>query len=232
MPGAPMGAGAGGLHALDPVPALRPGAAALAEPRPLRALQRPRLDAALCAAVPRRRRGGWTRKGEPLGQPAVGLDDIKQLPPAGQRLSGPSRSTAITTGVETTTGPLGQGVGNQRRHGDRRALAGGALQHAEGHALFDYNVYAICSDGDLMEGDRERGGLARRPSASSPTSAGSTTTTTSPSKADTELAFTEDVAKRFDGYGWAYAHGRGRQRLRGVRRARSSSSWPPPSGRR
>ena len=61
-------------------------------------------------------------------------------------------STAGPRGVETTTGPLGQGAGQQRRHGDGRPLAGRALQQARLRRLFDFNVYAICGDGDMMEG--------------------------------------------------------------------------------
>ena len=51
-PGTPMGAGAGRLHAVERAAALRPGRPDLAQPRPLRALGRARLDAALCAAAP------------------------------------------------------------------------------------------------------------------------------------------------------------------------------------
>src|SRR5258706_223036 len=56
-----------------------------------------------------------------------------------------------TVGVETTTGPLGQGVGNSVG----MAMAGlwmAARFNRPGHSLFGHRVYAICSDGDLMEG--------------------------------------------------------------------------------
>ena len=92
------------------IPALRSGRSALAQPRPVRAVGRPRLDAALFAAAPGRRAAG-RQDGKVTGELAVSLDDIKQLPPARQRDPG-HPEYGHTTGVETTTGPLGQGCGN------------------------------------------------------------------------------------------------------------------------
>ncbi len=106
----------------------------LAGPRPLRALGRPRLDAAL-------------REPAPLGlRRSASTRSSTSASSARTRPATPS--TATRPGVETTTGPLGQGFGNARRDGDGRALPARALR-AE---VCDHHIFGICSDGDLMEG--------------------------------------------------------------------------------
>ena len=79
--------------------------------------------------------------------------------------------------METTTGPLGQGVANSVGI----ALAGRwlarALQPAAGYELFDFDVYALAGDGCMMEGVCFGGGVARGSPATLPDSAGSTTPT-------------------------------------------------------
>ena len=80
----------------------------------------------------------------------LGLEDLKQFRQWGSRTPGhPERGH--TPGIEVTTGPLGPGLRQRRRHGDGRALPGRALQ-PPGLGPVDHHVYAICSDGDLMEG--------------------------------------------------------------------------------
>ncbi len=92
---------------------------------------------------------------------AVPLEQIRQFRQFGSRTPGHPESLD-TSGVETTTGPLGQGVGNSVGMAiAQRWLA--AHFNRPGFELFDYNVYALCSDGDLMEGVSQRGGLDRRP---------------------------------------------------------------------
>ena len=154
----------------------------LAQPRPLRALGRPCLDAAVLAAAPDRRQGG--EQGLRDARRAVGAAGRHQDSSASWTASARAiPSTAGPSGVETTTGPLGQGVANSVG----MAIAGrwlAAHYNRPGFEdLFDFNVYAICGDGCMMEGISSRGRLAGRPPASSPTSAGSTTTTTSRSRA-------------------------------------------------
>ena len=124
-----------------------------------------------------------------------------------------------TTGVETTTGPLGQGVGNSVGMAiAERWLA--ARFNRPGHELFDYNVYAICSDGDMMEGvASEAASLAGHLQLSNLCWIYDDNHITI--EGHTELAFTEDVAERFQGYGWATPPRRRRQRLRGRRPRRS-----------
>ena len=68
------------------------------------------------------------------------------------------------SGVETTTGPLGQGIATSVGHGDRRRRWLAARYNQPGFELFDYDIYAVCGDGCLMEGVGVRGGVARRSS--------------------------------------------------------------------
>ena len=87
---------------------------------------------------------------ERLAEPAVTLDDIKRFRQLGGKCPG-HPEYHLTSGVETTTGPLGQDCGNSVG----MALAGRWLaQHFNrpDFALFDYDVYAFCGDGDMMEG--------------------------------------------------------------------------------
>jgi len=85
-----------------------------------------------------------------LDQPAVSLDDIKNFRQLDSKTPG-HPEYRITSGVETTTGPLGQGIGNSVG----MAMAGKWLEaryNRPGFEIFDYNVYAFCGDGDMMEG--------------------------------------------------------------------------------
>src|SRR5204862_100017 len=81
---------------------------------------------------------------------AVSLEDIEQFRRIDSVTPG-HPEYGRTTGVEATTGPLGQGCGNSVG----MAMASrwlGATYNKPGHMLFDYDVYVICSDGDMMEG--------------------------------------------------------------------------------
>ncbi len=152
------------------------------------------------------------QNGKPTGELAVPLEDIKKFRQLHSRTPGHPEHFE-TTGVETTTGPLGQGCGNSVGMAiAQRWLA--AHFNRPGFELFDYNVYVLCSDGDLMEGVVERGRVARRPSEARRTCAGSTTTTTSRSKAHTELAFSEDVGHAVRGPRLERGQGGRRQRPR------------------
>jgi transketolase len=139
-------------------------------------------------------------KAEPLGRPAVGLDDIKRFRQLDSVCPGHPEH-GLTTGVETTTGPLGQGVGTSVGMAvAQRWLA--ARYNREGHKLFDYSVYAICSDGDLMEGiSNEAASLAGHLQLSNLCWIYDDNHVSI--EGSTQLAFTEDVVRRFEGYGWA-----------------------------
>ncbi|WP_146450492.1 transketolase [Bythopirellula polymerisocia] len=105
-----------------------------------------------------------------------------------------------TTGVETTTGPLGQGCGNSVG----MAIAGkwlAARYNRPKFELFDYNVYTQCSDGDLMEGvSCEAASLAGHLKLDNLCWIYDDNSITIEGR--TKLAFSEDVATRFEGLGW------------------------------
>jgi len=142
------------------------------------------------------------RHGSPLNRPAVSLDDIKGFRQLGSVCAG-HPEYGVTTGVETTTGPLGQGVANSVGMAmAERWLA--ARYNRPDAALFDYNVYALCSDGDLMEGvAAEAASMAGHLKLSNLCWIWDDNAITIEGK--TDLAISEDVAARFRGYGWATA---------------------------
>jgi len=129
----------------------------------------------------------------------ITLDDIKHFRQLGSRTPGHPESH-ITTGVETTTGPLGQGVGNSVG----MAIAGkwqAANFNRPNFEIFDFNVYAICSDGDLMEGvGSEAASLAGHLKLSNLCWIYDNNSVTLDGPAS--WSFSEDVATRFIGYGW------------------------------
>ena len=140
------------------------------------------------------------RQGKLLGRPAVSLDDIEHFRQIGSVTPG-HPEYRHTTGVETTTGPLGQGCGNSVG----MAMAERWLEarfNRPGHKLFDYSVYVICSDGDMMEGvASEAASLAGHLKLSNLCWIYDDNTVTI--EGHTDLAFSEDVAARFRAYGWA-----------------------------
>lgn len=91
-----------------------------------------------------------TGKALASGKPAVSLDDIKAFRQIGSKCPG-HPEYGQTTGVEMTTGPLGQGVASSVGMAMASKWMASTFNH-EGAELFDYNVYAMCGDGCLMEG--------------------------------------------------------------------------------
>ena len=134
---------------------------------------------------------------------AVTLDEIKRFRQLDSRCPG-HPEYHWTSGVETTTGPLGQGVANSVG----MAIAQRWLAHQfnrPGFTLFDYDVYAICGDGDMMEGvSGEAASLAGHLQLSNLCWIYDNNRITI--EGETELAFSEDVAARFRAYGWHVAH--------------------------
>jgi transketolase len=141
--------------------------------------------------------------GKILNEPAVSLDEIKRFRQIDSKTPGHPESH-LTSGVETTTGPLGQGVGNSVGMAiSERWLA--SYFNKPGYSLFDYNIYAICGDGDMMEGvSGESASLAGHLKLSNLCWIYDNNHITIEGK--TDLAFSEDVASRFRGYGWNVAH--------------------------
>jgi len=138
-----------------------------------------------------------------LDEYAVTLDDIKQFRQANSKTPG-HPEYRITTGVETTTGPLGQGIGNSVG----MAIAGNWLAanyNQPGFDVFDYNVYAICGDGDMMEGvGCEAASLAGHLKLPNLCWIYDNNRVTLDGPAD--WSFSEDVATRFQAYGWNVTH--------------------------
>lgn len=141
--------------------------------------------------------------GKPTGELAVTLDQIKRFRQLHSRTPGHPESF-MTTGVETTTGPLGQGLGNSVG----MAIAQKWLaQHFNrpNYKLFDFHVYVICGDGDLMEGiSGEAASLAGHLKLGNLTWMYDNNRVTI--DGHTDLAFSEDVATRFQGYRWNTLH--------------------------
>ena len=119
----------------------------------------------------------------------------------------------FTVGVETTTGPLGQGCGNSVG----MAMAPrwlGAHYNKDGATLFDYDVYTMCSDGDMMEGvASEAASLAGHLGLVQPLLDLRFQHDQHRGR-HADLAFSEDVAKRFEAYQWHVLHVWRRQRHR------------------
>ena len=138
-------------------------------------------------------------KYETTGQPAVSLEDIKRFRQLHSRCPG-HPEYRWTSGVETTTGPLGQGIATSVG----MAMASKWMAshfNRPGFEMFDYSVFAINGDGCFMEGvSNEAASLAAHLGLSNLCWIYDNNHITI--EGHTELAFTEDVATRFIGYGW------------------------------
>jgi transketolase len=138
-------------------------------------------------------------KYEVLGELAVSLDDIKHFRQLDSKCPG-HPEYRWTSGVETTTGPLGQGVATSVG----MAIAGRWLAtyfNRPGFELFDYDIYALCGDGCMMEGiSSEAASLAGHLKLSNLCWIYDNNQITI--EGNTALAFSDDVATRFIGYGW------------------------------
>jgi len=129
----------------------------------------------------------------------LSLDDIKQFRQWGSRTPGHSEH-GLTPGVEATTGPLGQGVGNAVGMALAEAHLA-ALFNRPGHAIVDHHTYFLCSDGDLMEGvSHEACSLAGHLRLGKLIGIYDDNRITIDGK--TDLTFSDDTARRFESYGW------------------------------
>ena len=136
---------------------------------------------------------------EILGTPAVSMDDLKAFRQLGSHCPG-HPEYRLTSGVEATTGPLGQGVANSV--GMAIASKWLAARYNTGDfTMFDFNVYALAGDGCMMEGiSSEAASLAGHLQLSNLCWIYDSNRVTI--EGHTDIAFTEDVAARFMGYGW------------------------------
>ncbi|HEY3294824.1 MAG TPA: transketolase [bacterium] len=128
------------------------------------------------------------------------MDDLQNFRQWGSRTPGHPEANHGTAGVEATTGPLGQGVGNMVGMAiAREHLA--ATFNAQGREVIDFHIYGICSDGDMMEGvQSEAASLAGH------LGLGSIVLLYDDNNISldgpTAMSFSEDVSKRYEAYGW------------------------------
>jgi transketolase len=143
------------------------------------------------------------KSGDGTARDAVTLDDIRQFRQLDSRCPG-HPEYRHTPGVETTTGPLGQGCGNSVGMAiAQRWLA--ARYNRPGLTLFDYDVYVFCSDGDMMEGvANEAASLAGHLQLAKLCWIYDNNHITI--DGGTNISFTEDIATRFRGLGWNVLH--------------------------
>jgi transketolase len=136
---------------------------------------------------------------ERLGQPSVMLDDIRNFRQLESKAPGHPEYRWVS-GVETTTGPLGQGIATSVGMAiAEKWLA--SRYNRPGFAVFDYDIYAVCGDGCLMEGvGSEAASLAAHLGLDNLAWVYDNNHITI--EGSTSIAFTEDVAARFLGYGW------------------------------
>ena len=131
------------------------------------------------------------------------LDDLKNFRQWGSKTPG-HPEYGLTAGVETTTGPLGQGISNSVGFAiAQRWLA--SRYNKDGHDLFDYRIYSICGDGDLMEGvSNEAASIAGHLGLSNLIWFYDNNHITI--EGNTSLAFSDDVGTRFMGWHWNVQH--------------------------
>jgi transketolase len=136
---------------------------------------------------------------EIVGAPAVRLGDIKAFRQLDSKAPG-HPEYRWTSGVETTTGPLGQGVATSVG----MAIAGrwqAAHFNRPGFEVFDYDVYALCGDGDLMEGvSGEAASIAGNQRLNNLCWIYDNNHISIDGR--TSITYSDDVAARFQGYGW------------------------------
>lgn len=142
---------------------------------------------------------GLDKNGKLTGKPSLTIDNLKNF----RQLNSPCAGHpeyGYAAGIETTTGPLGQGVANSVG----MAIASkhlGARYNRPGFTLFDYDVYALCGDGDLMEGvASEAASIAGHLKLSNLCWVYDDNGITI--EGHTDLAFSENMSVKFQGLGW------------------------------
>src|SRR5712671_2580786 len=136
---------------------------------------------------------------ENLGQPSVTLDDIRNFRRLDSKAPG-HPEYHLVSGVETTTGPLGQGVATSVGMAVAQKWLANRYNKPDFN-LFDYNIYAVCGDGCLMEGiGSEAASLAAHLGLDNLCWIYDNNHITI--EGNTRITFTEDVAARFLAYGW------------------------------
>ncbi len=138
-------------------------------------------------------------KYEVLGEPAVSLDDIERFRQLDSKCPG-HPEYRWTSGVETTTGPLGQGVATSVGMAIAARWAAAYFNRSD-FKIFDYDVYALCGDGCMMEGiSSEAASIAGHFKLANLCWIYDNNKITI--EGSTALTYSDDVATRFIGYGW------------------------------
>src|SRR5690348_6178448 len=136
---------------------------------------------------------------ERLGQPAVSLDDIRHFRQLGSKAPG-HPEYHLVSGVEATTGPLGQGIANSVGMAIAEAWLANRYNRPD-FKIFDYDIYAVCGDGCMMEGvGAEAASLAGHLGLDDLCWIYDNNHISI--EGNTRITFTEDVAARFLGYRW------------------------------
>jgi transketolase len=136
---------------------------------------------------------------ENLGHPSVSLDDIRHFRQLNSRAPGHPEYHWVS-GVETTSGPLGQGVATSVGMGIAQKWLANRYNRP-GFEIFNYNIYAVCGDGCMMEGvASEAASLAAHLGLDNICWVYDNNHITI--EGNTRITFTEDIAARFLGYGW------------------------------
>jgi len=136
---------------------------------------------------------------ERLGQPAVSLDDIRNFRQLGSKAPG-HPEYRLVSGVEATTGPLGQGVANSVGMAIAEAWLANRYNRPD-FEIFGYDIYAVCGDGCMMEGvGSEAASLAGHLALDNLCWIYDNNHITI--EGNTRITFTEDIAARFLSYGW------------------------------
>jgi transketolase len=136
---------------------------------------------------------------ERLGSPSVTLDDIRRFRQLNSKAPG-HPEYHLVSGVEATTGPLGQGIANSVGMAIARKWLADRYNRA-GFDIFDYDIYAVCGDGCMMEGvGAEAASLAGHLGLDDLCWIYDNNHITI--EGNTRITFTEDVAARFLGYQW------------------------------
>ncbi len=134
---------------------------------------------------------------------AVTLEDIERFRQLDSKCAGHPEH-GLTTGVETTTGPLGQGCATTVGMAIAANWLAGRYNRPD-YTLFDYDIYALCSDGDMMEGvSSETASLAGHLQLGNLCWIYDNNHVTI--EGHTQLAFNDDVGARFRAYGWSVHH--------------------------
>ncbi|HEA30247.1 MAG TPA: transketolase [Leeuwenhoekiella sp.] len=129
----------------------------------------------------------------------ISLDDIKDFRQLNSKTAGHPEYDLLD-GVEVTTGPLGQGFANSVGFGIAQKHMAARFNKPD-FSLFDYHIYTICSDGDMMEGvASEAASMAGTMELGNIISFYDDNSISI--EGDTDITFKEDVAKRFEAYGW------------------------------